>query len=261
MRCKKCGAENSPKAKFCSRCGTSLRPKDSADVSLPAETAEQKKEPGRKKRKRWIWIIPAVLLLAAAIGGTAMFILNQNNKERQYDSTVADGNRYLEDLDYEKAEEAFLRAVTIDPKQKEPYLKLIDIYIAQEEYDQAAETAEKARDSVPAEDKQEFEEILENWENITDYTWVVEPEIEADDINYVCGAPFERGENGWTVENDRNGQFTTNYAVVRTGNRTGFIDFSGNISWADDSDYQTQRTENGEYYIDKGLLSGLPREV
>ena len=40
------------------------------------------------------------------------------------------------------------------------------------------------------------------------------------------------------------------------GNRTGFIDFSGNISWADDSDYQTQRTENGEYYIDKGLLSG-----
>ena len=114
-----------------------------------------------------------------------MFVFLENRQEKQYEALLDSGNRYIEELDYEKAEDSYLQAISIDPKQKEPYLKLIDIYIAQEEYDQAAETAEKARDSVPAEDKQEFEEILENWENITDYTWVVEPEIEADDINYV----------------------------------------------------------------------------
>ena len=259
MRCGKCGGENNDGAKFCAYCGSPLETERASENRRMDSTDIQRRPnvppDSTKKRKKWPWLLcAAVLVIAAAAGGVFVFL--ENRQEKQYEALLDSGNRYIEELDYEKAEDSYLQAISIDPKQKEPYLKLIDIYIAQEEYDQAAETAEKARDSVPAEDKQEFEEILENWENITDYTWVVEPEIEADDINYVCGAPFERGENGWTVENDRNGQFITNYAVVRTGNRTGFIDFSGNISWADDSDYQTQRTANGAYYINNGLLSG-----
>ena len=76
-----------------------------------------------------------------------MFVFLENRQEKQYEALLDSGNRYIEELDYEKAEDSYLQAISIDPKQKEPYLKLIDIYIAQEEYDQAAETAEKSEGS------------------------------------------------------------------------------------------------------------------
>ena len=173
MRCGKCGGENNDGAKFCAYCGSPLETERASENRRMDSTDIQRRPnvppDSTKKRKKWPWLLcAAVLVIAAAAGGVFVFL--ENRQEKQYEALLDSGNRYIEELDYEKAEDSYLQAISIDPKQKEPYLKLIDIYIAQEEYDQAAETAEKARDSVPAEDKQEFEEILENWENITDYT-------------------------------------------------------------------------------------------
>lgn len=53
-------------------------------------------------------------------------------KNNNYQALVDEGNRYIEDLDYEKAEDKYLKAISIEPKKKEPYIKLADLYMAQE---------------------------------------------------------------------------------------------------------------------------------
>lgn len=44
---------------------------------------------------------------------------NKNEKKiKEYKNQIAQGNKYVEDLDYEKAEESYLKAIKIDPKRK-----------------------------------------------------------------------------------------------------------------------------------------------
>ena len=223
MRCRKCGKENNDGAKFCAYCGTALSMSDSAGIQSKQQLEENDKEPvNKKKRKKWIWIMLSILVLIAAVAVAGIFI-TRRFRERQYDNSIAEGNLYLEEMDYEKAEDSFLQAISVDPKQKEPYLKLIDIYTAQEKYDQVVETAEKAKDAVPAEEQGDFEEILDMWEHVIEYTWVVEPEIEADDIFYIF--EFIDGDS----ENETYRQKSSKYAGIRVGDRFGLISNEGTI--------------------------------
>ena len=80
--------------------------------------------------------------------------------------------RFLDnDLDYEKAEESYLKAIKIDPKRKKPYLKLADIYVAQEKYDKAVKILEDASKNVTVtekkgEDKQNISEVKQEIETM-----------------------------------------------------------------------------------------------
>ena len=239
MKCNKCGKENNDEAKFCAYCGTILAPMDSADIQSKQQLEENDKEPvNKKKRKKWIWIMLSILVLIAAVAVAGIFI-TRRFREKQYDNSIAEGNRYLEELNYEKAEDSFLQAISVDPKQKEPYLKLIDIYTAQEKYDQVVETAEKAKEAVPAEEQGDFEEILDMWEHVIEYTWVVEPEIEADDIFYIWG--FEDGIS----QNESYLQNNSQYAGIKIGDYFGLIANDGTI--AVKPEYRCLTTHWGQY--------------
>lgn len=152
MYCSNCGKENKVSAKFCAYCGAALygeivTPK-AAEESQMTETESQgqptaKKDEiteiselpaGRPKKIRvGIYVIIAIIVLAAAASIAGILVFRNIQENQQYKDSIASGDRYLEELDYENAEAFYLDAISIDPKQKEPYKKLIDTYIGIED--------------------------------------------------------------------------------------------------------------------------------
>ena len=128
-----------------------------------AQPVQQEQPPG-KKGKRWIWGIAAAAVLITALIIAGILIFRDRQEKQRYQNALASGDRYLEEMDYEKAEDAYLEAISIDPKQKEPYLGLVDTYVAMEDYDRAVETAEEAKAALPEEEQQEFDDIIEKME-------------------------------------------------------------------------------------------------
>ena len=178
MKCPNCGRENENGAKFCSKCGRSLE--TSKSYKKVPETEKAKK---KGKRPILIGIVGVLLIGAVIIAG--IWITKENRVKKQYQDHLASGQKYLEELNYESAEDSYLKAIDIDPKDPEPYLKLINTYIAQEKYDDAAKVAKKAQKQVPEKNKGAFEKLEQEYDSVVDYEWAVEPTIEADDIYYV----------------------------------------------------------------------------
>lgn len=154
MKCKNCGFENKENAKFCGNCG-----KDLTEQTL-AEQQEQKNKDKKTKDKKKIWIFSTGVLIAV-LAVVITLLLNLKEDIPDYDSLVARGDRYLEELDYENAEEAYLEAIAIEPKKKEPYLKLTQLYTEQENYKETLVIAEKAVEELPKEEQRDFETIIE----------------------------------------------------------------------------------------------------
>ena len=101
------------------------------------------------------------------IGGIIALLNQKADDGGEYEKLVDQGNRYLLELDYENAEEMYLEALSIEPKKKEPYTKLAEIYMEQEEYEQARNIAEKAIQELPEEEHEEFERIIQQVEEAT----------------------------------------------------------------------------------------------
>ena len=148
--------------------------------------------------------------------------MKENQVKKQYQNHLASGQKYLEELNYESAEDSYLKAMAIDPKEPEPYLKLIDTYIAQEKYDDAVKIAKQAQKKVPEKDVEEFQKLEQEYDSVINYEWVVEPTIEADDIYYVRLGSGERKS-----ENERRKQYESSYAVIQQGEKLGLIDMNG----------------------------------
>ena len=70
-----------------------------------------------------------VLILAAAV---AVFLLLGSRRDaKKMEDLLAKGDQYLEELDYKEAEDQYLESISIDPKKEEPYLRLAEIYVQQ----------------------------------------------------------------------------------------------------------------------------------
>ena len=130
MKCPKCGADNEKDAKFCAVCGTSLE-----TVEEEKETSNSEKS--KKKEKKFIFVALAGVLVIIAVIVAGIWETKENQVKKQYQDHLASGQKYLEELNYESAEDSYLKAIAIDPKKTEPYLKLIDTYIAQEKIGRA----------------------------------------------------------------------------------------------------------------------------
>ena len=94
MFCKKCGAEIAGSVKFCPKCGTPVTsqaapermaeaPESAAEApermaEAPESAAKNPEAPARKKKKGWLWILAALVVLAAA---AAIFILVSQPKK------------------------------------------------------------------------------------------------------------------------------------------------------------------------------------
>ncbi len=153
MFCTNCGKENHDHAKFCAFCGSPLRQAD-AEENIPRENVTSLGEAGKneqagaqqKKKKhtgKVILIILVIILILAAAAAAVFLAVLPKLREKQYNENMAAADRYLEEMDYEKAEDTYLSAIEIEPKEEEPYLKLAEIYNVQDQPEKAVTILEK----------------------------------------------------------------------------------------------------------------------
>ena len=194
-----------------------------------------------KKRKKLLLMGFGALLLAVLLLAGWLFMGFQNT--RAFNDAMEEGNRYLLEENLEQAEAHFLRAIEINPREVEPYLQLANIYREWGEPERAIDILEQGREAVSEEDRSALEEVLDEIrgnggvhlpadeeverdgeDELSEprFRWVLEPSIEADDINYL--------KDKWhQAANMNRRQFLSSRAVIRRGNAYGLIDQDGNI--------------------------------
>lgn len=132
MKCKKCGFDNKDGALYCSQCGSKI---------------ESSKIENIKKNRIFMIVGIVVVVIAVALAIYFIFI-NQEPKKSNYDLALEDADTYIEDMDYQKAEDAYLQAIDIDPKQVEPYQKLSNLYMSQNDYPKVVEILKRADENT-----------------------------------------------------------------------------------------------------------------
>lgn len=243
MFCSNCGKENEEGAKFCAYCGTALNgklpvPKASEESLVTEEESQsqvtdEKPESAEvselsarrpKKKKTWVFVVAAIIVLAVSVGAVGILAFRNIQEKQHYEDSVASGNRYLEEMDYEKAEAFYLDAISIDPKQKEPYLQLSDMYLTENRVEDAKAIVHKAVEQTASEYQSEFEKLEEEWKNLEEYTWSEVREIDAYDIFYLRGR-----DNFAYSQNELKKQMRSQYAVIQQGDSYGLIDMEGKL--------------------------------
>lgn len=132
MYCRQCGTNNADGAKFCEKCG--------AKMIVPKVAPQSTKNKKKGKKGLLIIILAAVLVLAVVL---AVFFSMQKKKEKEYEAEIDKAERYIEELNYDKAEATYLAAIEISPKEEEPYIRLAEIYTVQNEPEKAIEILEQ----------------------------------------------------------------------------------------------------------------------
>ncbi|MGL6197421.1 MAG: WG repeat-containing protein [Lachnospiraceae bacterium] len=216
MQCNNCGNPNNEEAKFCKYCGQNME-----DQAI-----------GKKKgNKKTIIVLIAVALIAFIVGG--YFVIkprisnNSNQTDNGYEETMDRGNKYLESMDYEKAELEYLDAINIEPKKEEAYVELAEMYVVWGKPEEAKKIIAEGIANVPTEKQQKLPEKEEETAEYRGYTWVTEPTIEADDIYYVRSVL-----DGSSYYNLSNIQKESAYAVIKKGDTLGLIGMNGELKAA-----------------------------
>ena len=148
--CAKCGHMNSSENRFCERCGQELDEaiQEKAEEADTITESEQPTEPAKKSKKKKIIIILiiAVLVLAGAAAAVVKYMNSRTSAE--YNAKITEADKYMQELDYEKAEASYLAAIEIEPKVDKAYLKLADTYADQEKYAEAIDILEKGAENA-----------------------------------------------------------------------------------------------------------------
>ncbi len=150
MFCGKCGAKQPDGAQFCGQCGAKLQSR-SEKPNLTNGQPEKSGKKGTKKKntKTYIIILVVAIILISAIA--AILIAAKKKDEKAFNDQIAVAEKYLEELDYENAEAAYLAAIKIDPKQEKPYVELAEIYLQQNEPEKAVDILEQGCEATDSE--------------------------------------------------------------------------------------------------------------
>ena len=136
MYCTKCGKENPKGAKFCENCGEPMP--ENFVMPQEAEAEHESEVTDKKRKKNRTFLILACLAVVAVLvsaGIMAVLALSDDHKEKRYDESVEAGLRFLEEEEYEQAAACFDEAISIDPKQVEPYRGAALAYTQIEDYE------------------------------------------------------------------------------------------------------------------------------
>lgn len=176
-------------AKFCAVCGSALE-------AGPENNGGNRKK--NEKRKKALLAGLACLCIGAACLTGAWFVRADNNPEK-YAEAIGYAEKYLIDQDYGRAEEYYLEAKKIDPKQPEPYEGLYEIYVATDQNEKAEEIEKEAHENLEQESQDAFDERTEEIDE--EYTYVNSYEIirELGDLEMT---PISVRDEIWLVKRD-----------------------------------------------------------
>ena len=152
MYCTKCGKENPEGARFCENCGEPMREKFFVPQE-PAAEYESEVTDKRKKKKRTFLILAglAAAVVLVSVGIMAAIAFSDVRKEKKFDESVEAGLRFLEEEEYEQAAACFDEAISIDPKQIEPYRGAALAYTGMEDYEKVEKIYASVTEVIVAE--------------------------------------------------------------------------------------------------------------
>ena len=142
MKCKYCGHENREGISYCEECGKKLMNEDLQSDILYDSSLIHKISRAKDTKLFYIVICGFLVLSISLCIGLIYF---PTTVHAEYRDLIKKGQEYLEEHEYEKAEDCFLDAIEIEPKEKEAYQELKDLYEA---------TGQNEKSS-----------ILQNWED------------------------------------------------------------------------------------------------
>lgn len=224
MYCEKCGQQLADDAKFCSGCGQKVE-------EVNEEEMDDFKPSERKNKKNNIYLLlSGIVIVLLALVFLWWLVSKDEGVVKEHKDYIKTADKYVEDLDYEKAEDTYLNAIEIAPKEREPYLKLAKIYMEQGKYDKAEEILERA-DAAGAEgtieqeaEEEQIKEQIKEEKEPQNYEWAVEPTIDADDIYYLADYP----DYGAPLNNVCK-QADNSRAVIQREDQYGIINLNGEL--------------------------------
>ncbi len=156
MFCSKCGKEVQKGAAFCRNCGR------------PVGGAIQPTAATKKKKSPLPWIIAGIVVIAAVILVVAGLVVF-GNPERRYEIQMSLAERYLDQLNYEKAIAAYRSAIEMDRNNPEAYLALADVYMRQDDKESVLEVLEEAYDRTESSKvERQMEKIQDLADNLSE---------------------------------------------------------------------------------------------
>ena len=117
-------------------------------------------------KKKSIKMFLPICVVVIAIIVSLVFVFNHTNT-KEYDNKLNEAQKYIEELDYKRAEIAYLEAIKIDSKQSKAYLKLADIYLKQNKIDKFISILEKGIKNVDEDDKKKLKKKLSSIDDQT----------------------------------------------------------------------------------------------
>lgn len=135
MFCPNCGKELPEGAAFCPECGKALR------AAAPADAGQATSAPAKKKKEKTGLVVAIVLLLLLAAAGATGFVLWNNDNFRCW-LDVREAAKMYEADDYERAVEAYQRAldrVEASSQAIDGLLRVAKSYCKEENYEEALE--------------------------------------------------------------------------------------------------------------------------
>lgn len=155
-----------------------------------------------------------------------LYINFQTMDYREYERQLSLGDKYLEEIDYENAELCYRKAIKIDDKKAEPYLKIADVCIMQGDYEKASDILSEAQDSIPESSKMKRKLIEKRQEDLDPNTHQGEKNSEQikdtkqdidiyEVIETLTGYPYI-GENEYLLSLIRDPEQSGNYRMPKT---------------------------------------------
>lgn len=99
-----------------------------------------------KKKSIVITTITIIIVVIAFIVSLIFIFTGGNTKA--YNNKLINAQNYIAKMNYEKAEESYLKAIDVDPKKTEAYVELADVYVNMGEKDKAVSILKKAYKNV-----------------------------------------------------------------------------------------------------------------
>ncbi|MCR4641277.1 MAG: tetratricopeptide repeat protein [Lachnospiraceae bacterium] len=177
--CTKCGKELDAEDAFCDGCGAPQPGKSAAaGNALPdaaANSAVYEDAAVKKKGRRLLFVLIAAAILLVILIFVIIVLSSYGSTEKQYDRQLSLAERYLDELDYDRAVAAFRAAIEIDSSRSDAYIGLAEIYIEEGDYQKAKEVLEEGIEATEGSDKRRLERKLREVEELIAGKTVAEP--------------------------------------------------------------------------------------
>lgn len=113
-----------------------------------------------KRKGNKIWIVAAVAVIAIALIVVLAIVVPKYAEASKVTEQLNLGDKYLSELDYEQAAVAYQTVIEINPKNVDAYLALVEVYVAQKDYDKAIDVLEDAADELSGDAKDKVKNRL-----------------------------------------------------------------------------------------------------